>query len=84
MLPAEKKYPKECEEARQDSFKWFSIFVAAAPALVLCLLLGPKTALGAGIGTMFLSFGHTFTFGGLLATLPSQDRFDEFKRSLKE
>ena len=21
MLPAEKKYPKECEEARQDSFK---------------------------------------------------------------
>ena len=21
MIPAEKKYPKECEEARQDSFK---------------------------------------------------------------
>ena len=64
--------------------KWFNLFVGAAPALVLCLLLGPKTALGAGIGTMFLSFGNAFTFGGLLATLPSRERFDEFSRKLAE
>lgn len=64
--------------------KWFNLFVGAAPALIPALIFGPKTALGAGIGTMFLSFGHAFTFGGLLATLPSQERFDEFKRSLKE
>ena len=34
------------------------------------------------IGTTFLSVGNAFTFGGLLVTLPSQERFDEFKRSL--
>ena len=27
---------------------------------------------------MFLSFGNLFMFGGLLATLPAQERFDEF------
>ncbi len=62
--------------------KWFNLLVGAIPALLLCLIIGPKTALGAGIGTMFLSFGNAFTFGGLLATLPSQERFDEFKRGL--
>ena len=50
--------------------KWFNLLTGAIPAL------------GAGIGTMFLSFGNAFTFGGLLATLPSQERFDEFNRSL--
>jgi hypothetical protein len=30
---------------------------------------GIITALGAGIGTMFLSFGNAFMFGGLLAAL---------------
>ncbi len=62
--------------------KWFNLLTGAIPALLLCLIIGPKTALGAGIGTMFLSFGNAFTFGGLLATLPSQERFDEFNRSL--
>jgi len=63
--------------------KWFNLFVGAAPALILSVIIGPETALGAGIGTMFISFGHAFTFGGLLATLPSQECFDEFRRSLK-
>ena len=27
MIPAEKKYPKECEEARQDSFKRIVRFI---------------------------------------------------------
>ena len=35
-----------------------------------------------GIGTMFLSFGNAFVFGGLLATLPSEERFEAFKRKL--
>ena len=37
------------------------------------------------LGKLMLSSmnsGHAFTFGGLLATLPTQERFDEFKRSL--
>ena len=63
--------------------KWFNLPVGAAPALLLCLLIGPKTALGAGIGTMFLSFGNAFTFGGLLAMLPSQERFDAFRKLIQ-
>ena len=43
---------------------------------------GPGTALGAALGTMFLSFGNAFMFGGLLATLPSQERFSEFENEL--
>ena len=31
---------------------------------------------------MFLSFGNAFMFGGLLATLPDQERFDDFEKSL--
>lgn len=27
MIPAEKKYPKECEEARQDSFRRIIKFI---------------------------------------------------------
>lgn len=27
MIPAEKKYPKECEEARKDSFKRITEFI---------------------------------------------------------
>ena len=34
------------------------------------------------IGTMFLSFGNAFVFGGLLATLPSEERFEAFRRKL--
>ena len=64
-------YPKKA--------KWFCVPIGAVPALLLAVILGPNTALGAGIGTMFLSFGNAFMFGGLLATLPGQERFGEFE-----
>ena len=64
--------------------KWFCVLVGAIPALMLSAIFGPDTSLGAGIGTMFLSFGNAFMFGGLLATMPNQERFDEFERSLLE
>ena len=67
-------YPKKA--------KWFCVLIGAIPALALSALLGPGTALGAGIGTMFLSFGNAWMFGGLLAAMPSQERFDEFERNL--
>ena len=62
--------------------KWFCVLIGAIPALVLSVILGPDTALGAGIGTMFLSFGNDFMFGGLLAVMPDQKRFSEFERCL--
>ena len=62
--------------------KWFTLVVGAVPVLIITAIIGPKTALGGGVGTTFLSVGNAFTFGGLLATLPGQERFDEFKRSL--
>ena len=43
------------------------------------VMAGPGTALGAAFGTMFLSFGNAFMFGGLLATLPDQETFDKFQ-----
>ena len=64
-------YPKKA--------KWFCVPIGAVPALVLAVILGPNTALGAGIGTMFLSFGNAFMFGGLLAAMPGQERFGEFE-----
>ena len=64
-------YPKKA--------KWFCVPIGAVPALVLAVILGPNTALGAGIGTMFLSFGNAFMFGGLLATLPSEEQFTAFE-----
>ena len=64
-------YPKKA--------KWFCVLIGAIPALVLAAILGPHSALGAGIGTMFLSFGNAFTFGGLLAVMPDQETFDRFK-----
>jgi hypothetical protein len=64
-------YPKKA--------KWFCVPIGAVPALLLAVILGPNTALGAGIGTMYLSFGNAFMFGGLLATLPGQERFGEFE-----
>ncbi len=67
-------YPKKA--------KWFCVLIGAIPALVLSAILGPDTALGAGIGTMFLSFGNAFMFGGLLAAMPDQKRFEEFERDL--
>ena len=69
-------YPKKA--------KWFCVPIGAVPALVLSVILGPETALGAGIGTMFLSFGNAFMFGGLLATLPSAGQFTAFESSLHQ
>ena len=63
--------------------KWFAVLPGSVPAFLLCALAGPGTALGAAFGTMFLSFGNAFMFGGLLATLPSQERFDEFEKELR-
>lgn len=63
--------------------KWFCVPIGAVPALFLSLILGPGTALGAGIGTMFLSFGNAFMFGGLLATLPDAERFEAFEKTLR-
>ena len=59
--------------------RWFCVPVGAIPVLVLSVIFGSGTALGAGIGTMFLSFGNAWMFGGLLATLPDQARFDAFE-----
>ena len=63
--------------------KWFCVPIGAVPALALSVLLGPDTALGAGVGTMFLSFGNAFMFGGLIAAMPDQERFDAFERELQ-
>lgn len=63
--------------------RWFNLIVGAVPPLVVAALLGPGTALGAAIGTTFLSCGNALTFGGLLATLPSEERFEEFRRELR-
>ncbi len=62
--------------------KWFCVPVGAIPALAMSAAFGPGTAFGAGIGTMFLSFGNAFMFGGLLATMPGQERFEKFEREL--
>ena len=63
--------------------KWFTVLLGALPALLLWALAGPGTALGAAFGTMFLSFGNAFMFGGLLATLPGQERFETFEKELQ-
>ncbi len=63
-----------------ENAKWFCVLIGAVPALMLSAVLGPGTALGAGIGTMFLSFGNAFMFGGLLITIPGRERFKEFER----
>ena len=59
--------------------KWFNLATGAIPTLLVSFLLGANTAIGGGIGTMFLSVGNAVTFGGLLATLPSEERFREFR-----
>ncbi|MBR1457569.1 MAG: hypothetical protein IJ594_10490 [Oscillospiraceae bacterium] len=66
------------------SAKWFNLILGAIPALVIAAILGRRSALGAAVGTMFLSFGNAFTFGGLLATLPEQTVFDRFQKELRE
>ena len=64
--------------------RWFCVPLGALPSLILAAILGPETALGAGIGTMFLSFGNAFMFGGLLITLPDKARFQAFEKALPE
>ena len=61
------------------SAKWFNLFTGGIPTLVAAALIGAETALGGGIGTAFLSVGNAVTFGGLLATMPSKQRFAEFR-----
>jgi len=69
-------YPKKA--------RWFCIPIGAIPSLVLSAIFGINTALGSAIGTMFLSFGNAFMFGGLLATLPDEKRFEAFEKSISE
>lgn len=64
--------------------KWFHLFVGAVPALVISVLIGNGNPWGPAIGTMFLSFGNAFTFGGLLCTLPREEQFEEFRKKLAE
>lgn len=60
------------------SARWFCVPVGAITAMVICLLLG------AAAGTMLLSFGNAWMFGGLLAAMPDAERFEEFERKLAE
>lgn len=64
--------------------KWFNLFIGSIPALVISMLIGASNPWGPAIGTMFLSFGNAFTFGGLLATLPSENQFEAFRNKLQE
>lgn len=63
--------------------KWFNVILGAVPAFLLSAIIGMDTALGTAIGTMFLSFGNAFMFGGLLFTMPDQTAFDRFWEKLK-
>lgn len=62
--------------------RWFNIVTGGAPILAISALIGP-TALGAAIGTTFLSVGNAVMFGGLLATLPDERRFEAFRQELE-
>ena len=63
--------------------KWFNVIIGALPVLVITQLL-PHTALTAAIGTMFLSFGNAFMFGGLLITLQGENVFNSFRAEQEE
>ena len=69
-------YPKKA--------RWFCVPIGVIPSLVLAAIFGFNTALRSAIGTMFLSFGNAFLFGGLLATLPEQEVFEAFESSLHQ
>lgn len=62
--------------------RWFCVLIGMLPAMVLSAIFGFNTALGSAVGTMFLSFGNAFLFGGLLATLPDQESFDCFQEKI--
>jgi len=63
--------------------KWFNLFTGVVPTAVIGLALtamGSKTeALGSAIATMCLSAGNAVTFGGLLAVMPTEEKFQEFR-----
>ena len=62
--------------------KWFNVILGAIPALIIAKLIGSDNPIGPAIGTTFLSCGNAFMFGGLLATLPGEERFEEFREKL--
>ena len=62
--------------------RWFSVPFGAIPALVISMILGPNSAIGAAVGTMFLSFGSAVMFGGLLAVMPDGETFEKIERKL--
>ena len=64
--------------------KWLSVLTGGIPVLLISALIGSGTALSAGIGTTFLSVGNALVFGGLLIMLPSEERFEVFRKSLKK
>lgn len=65
---------------------WFNLFTGAVPVLIISMLIEmiwpEQSALATAVGTTFLSCGNAVTFGGLLATLPSEERFVEFERNI--
>ena len=63
--------------------RWFCVPVGMIPALILAAVLGFETAPGSAVGTMFLSFGNAFLFGGLLFSMPGEARFEEFERNAR-
>ena len=69
-------YPKKA--------KWFNIILGAVPPLIIGNIIGTQNPLGPAVGTMFLSFGNAFMFGGLLASLPDQDTFERFQAQIKQ
>ena len=62
--------------------KWFTVMVGGVATMAVSYLLGFDTALGGGVGTMFLSVGNALVFGGLLATMSGEERYAEFRASL--
>jgi len=68
--------------------KWFNLLVGGLPAVIIgfaiTAIIPEADAFGSAIATMCLSFGNGFTFGGLLAAMPSEERFREFRDRLTE
>lgn len=82
MMVAQWKAFAEGKTPYPASAKWFTVLLGSAATVAVSALLGFDTAIGGGIGTMFLSFGNALVFGGLLATMPSEERFLEFKEAV--
>jgi len=67
--------------------KWFNMITGCIPTIILGYLvmtLVPNAeALGSAIMGMCLSVGNALTFGGLLAKMPSEVTFKEFRNSME-